>query len=92
VQCAAYARGVITSFTHRRLGSVVVVVVVAAVIVIVIVDVVGVLIVMVVMMAQDIAGVSIAVEFSGRRQRDVRLKTPAKLFGLRVRYDFLWVH
>lgn len=91
MQCAAYARGVITSFTHRRLGSVVVVVV-AAVIVIVIVDVVGVLIVMVVMMAQDIAGVSIAVEFSGRRQRDVRLKTPAKLFGLRVRYDFLWVH
>lgn len=91
MQCAAYARGVITSFTHRRLGSVVVVVV-AAVIVIVIVDVVGVLIVMVVMMAQDIAGVSIAVEFSGRRQRDVRLKTPTKLFGLRVRYDFLWVH
>lgn len=73
---------------YRRFGSVVVVVV-AAVIVIVIVDVVGVLIVM---MAQDIAGVSIAVVFSGRRQRDVRLKTPAELFGLRVRYDFLWVH
>jgi len=81
---------VITSFTHRRFGSVVVVI--AAVIVIVIVDVVGILIVMVVMMVQDIVGVSIAVVFSGRRQRDVRLKTPAELFGLRVRYDFLWVH
>lgn len=91
MQCAAYTRGVMKSFTHRRFGSVVVVVI-AAVIIIVIVDVGGVLIVMVVMMAQDIAGVSIAVVFSGRRQRDVRLKASTELFGLRVRYDFLWVH
>lgn len=95
VQYAAYACGV-TTFTYRRFGSVIVVdiVVIAAVIIIVVddVDTIGVLVVMVVMMTQEIGCISVAVKFGGRCQRDVRLKTPAELFRLRVRYDFLRVH
>jgi len=80
--------------TNHRFGSVVVVIaaviivviVVIIIVVVVVVDVgdVGSLMVMVMVMAQDIGGVSVAVVFGGRRQRDVRLKTPAELFGLRV--------
>jgi len=85
------------TFTHRRLGSVVVaavdvVIIVVIVVVVVVVDVVAILMVIVMVMAQQVGGVGVAVEFGGRRQRDVRLKTPAELFGLRVRYDFLRVH
>jgi len=94
--CCLHARGV-TTFTYRRFGSAVVVVIAAVIIinvvvVVVVVDTVGVLVVMVVVMTQEIGGVSVAVMFGGRRQRDVRLKTPAELFRLRVRYDFLRVH
>lgn len=58
---------------------------------VVIIVVVGVVVVVDVVMVQVI-GVAVAVVFGQRRQRDVRLETPAELFGLRVRYDLLRVH